>query len=77
VDTVTCRGQASKLLDTIFERARHDLATPKQVKWLKRFGHPSPHTATFKEASEILTRRFNNNKQHESRGTTARELATA
>jgi hypothetical protein len=59
VDTVTCFGHASKLIDTIFSRARLDLATPKQVKWLKKFGHTSPHTATFQEASEILTRRFN------------------
>lgn len=59
VDTVTCWGHASKLADMIILRARQDLATPKQVKWLKKFGHPSPHTATFKEASAMLTKRFN------------------
>lgn len=62
VDTVKCWGQADKLIDTIHARARMDLATPKQVKWLKRFGHPNPHTATFKEASSILTKRFNSGK---------------
>lgn len=75
-DTVSCFGHASKLIDTIFSRARMDLATPKQVKYLRKFGFPSPHTATFQQASDYLTRRFNKSGTATRQGTPAREMAT-
>jgi superfamily II DNA or RNA helicase len=57
--SVTCRGHASKILDRIALRRLNNLATPKQVRQLKRLGHANPHTETFKGASEFITKRFN------------------
>lgn len=56
--TITCKGQASMLMDALFRRRDMGLATPKQVKWLIRFKHPSPWTVTFYEASTYLDTRF-------------------
>lgn len=53
-----CKGQASKIISTLFERRKTNLATPAQVKWLTRFKHPSPHTASFAEAGIYLDKRF-------------------
>lgn len=57
-ETLTCKGQASKIIGALFERQRARLATPKQVKWLLRFKHPSPHTASFAEAGLFLDAKF-------------------
>jgi superfamily II DNA or RNA helicase len=51
---VTCRGHASLLLDRLFERCQLKLATPRQVRVLRQFGHPHPETASFEEASAFL-----------------------
>jgi superfamily II DNA or RNA helicase len=58
IDSVKGKGHASKLLDTIFTRQRLGLATPKQVSWLIKLGHKSPHTATIKEASAFMDAEF-------------------
>ena len=55
---ITCKGHASKLIDLVFRRRDLGLATPKQVRWLTRFNHPSPHLATFEEASAYLNHKF-------------------
>jgi hypothetical protein len=34
------------------------LATAKQVRWLRKLGHPKPELASFKEASDFLNTRF-------------------
>lgn len=52
------RGHASKILDLLFTRRTHGLATPKQVIWLRKLGHPTPEEATFKEAGAFLSRKF-------------------
>ena len=57
-DGVSNCGHASKLIDLIILRSKMNLATPKQVKMLKRFQHPNPAKASFDEASNFLTRRF-------------------
>lgn len=57
-ESVTCKGHAAKIMDRVFARADMKLATVKQMKWLRKFGHPSPHTATFAEASAYLDKRF-------------------
>jgi superfamily II DNA or RNA helicase len=54
-DAILSKGYASALLDKIMARRDLRLATPKQVRWLERTGHPSPETATFEEASEWLS----------------------
>jgi superfamily II DNA or RNA helicase len=56
--SVTCRGHAAKILDKIAIRRSANLATPKQVRIIKRFGHKAPDKLTFAEASAIITRRF-------------------
>ncbi len=55
---VTYRGQASKILSVLFDRQERNLATPKQVKLLKRFRHPYPHLATKAEAGHFLGKKF-------------------
>lgn len=55
---ILCRGHASKILDLLFMRRNMRLASPKQVMWLHRTGHPSPATATAEEASNWLSSRF-------------------
>lgn len=58
VESVSCKGHASKILNTLFERRAMNLATPAQVKWLAHFKHPSPHTANFVEAGVFLDKWF-------------------
>lgn len=53
------RGHATQIMDRIFQRRAAGLATPKQLKWLIKFKHPSPQTATFEEASAFLDSKFN------------------
>ncbi|MFT3992429.1 MAG: DEAD/DEAH box helicase [Luteolibacter sp.] len=48
------RGEASLLLDRLFSRSRSNLASIKQLLWLMKMGHPSPLTATGKEAKAFL-----------------------
>ena len=55
---IKSQGHASKLIDLLFRRRDLGLATPKQVRWLTRFNHPSPHLATFEEASAYLDQKF-------------------
>lgn len=62
-ESITCKGHAAAVLDRVFARMDLKLATVGQMKWLKKFGHPSPHTATFEEASAFLDERFNKNKK--------------
>lgn len=53
-----CRGKASKMLDILATRRAEGLATPKQIKHLKRFRIEAPLTVTFEEASRILDAKF-------------------
>jgi superfamily II DNA or RNA helicase len=54
VGMVRNRGHASVILDTINTRRSLGLATLKQVNYLIKTKHPSPHTASFVEASAWL-----------------------
>ena len=51
---VLSKGHASLLLDRLITRRHLGLATPKQVRVLRRRGHPHPETTTFEEAKEFL-----------------------
>lgn len=51
---IATRGQAAKVLDLIATRRRKGLATPKQLRLLKRFNHPNPANATFGEAGQFI-----------------------
>jgi len=48
------KGHASLLLDRLITRRQLGLATPKQVRVLRRRGHPHPETATFEEARAFI-----------------------
>jgi len=61
-DRVTCKGHASAIINRIMDRQRLKLASPKQLKWLIKLGHPKPYTETFKGASEFLDKQFGNKK---------------
>jgi type I site-specific restriction endonuclease len=55
------KGQASALLDVVFSRRKMSLASPKQLKWLIKKNHPSPHTCTFEDAKKFLDDSFSGN----------------
>lgn len=56
--TIGCKGQASAIIDKLFLRRDLGLASAKQVRWLRKLGHPNPELATFEEASVFLNERF-------------------
>lgn len=56
--TIRDRGHASAIIDCLVTRRRQGMATPKQVRYLRSLGHPSPESATFEEASEFLGARW-------------------
>lgn len=72
VESVKSRGQASRILDLLFIRRERGLASPKQVRLLKRFGHPNPAEATFTEASAFLDEKLRG--AHTPPAFTAREM---
>lgn len=57
---ISCKtkGEATQLMNKLFERSRSKLATVKQLKWLITYKHPSPHTCTQKEAKDFLDERW-------------------
>jgi superfamily II DNA or RNA helicase len=57
-ESITSKGHATKIMLTVFNRGKMHLATAKQVYWLTKMKHPSPHTATESEASSFLEKRF-------------------
>lgn len=57
-ESIASREHASKILDRLAVRRQAGLATPKQVRMLRRFGHPTPDRATFSEASAFIDRHF-------------------
>jgi superfamily II DNA or RNA helicase len=58
--SILTKGHASLLLDRLITRRKHGLATPKQVRVLRRYGHQRPELATFEEAKAFLDARFAN-----------------
>jgi type I site-specific restriction endonuclease len=56
--SILSKGHASMILDRLFTRRQLGLATPKQVRVLRRYGHDRPETATFEEAKRFLDQRF-------------------
>jgi type I site-specific restriction endonuclease len=58
--SVLTKGHASLLLDRLITRRKLGLATPKQVRVLRRYGHERPEIATFEEAKAFLDARFAN-----------------
>lgn len=56
--TVTCKGHANAILGTAYSRSKMGLASPKQVDWLRKLGHPNPESATRKEASDFMDEKW-------------------
>jgi superfamily II DNA or RNA helicase len=61
-ESILSRGHASALLDKLVTRAHMQLATPGQLRWLVKLGHPNPAIVSFTEASAFLSARFNRNR---------------
>ena len=57
---VLSKGHASLILDRLITRRKLGLATPKQVRVMRRYGHGRPETATFEEAKAFLDAQFAN-----------------
>lgn len=49
-----CRGQASLVIDSILNRRRQGLATPKQVRMLRQKGFNEPAQWTKEQASKVM-----------------------
>lgn len=57
-DVIKTFGHASRMMDNLIKRREADLATPKQLRMLIRFGIPDAAKISFKEASAIIDARF-------------------
>ena len=57
---VISKGHASLILDRLITRRKLGLATPKQVRMMRRYGHGRPETASFVEAKQFLNTQFTN-----------------
>ncbi len=56
--SITSKGHASKIMTVVFDRSKMGMATAKQVYWLTKMKHPSPHTVTEAEASVFLDKKW-------------------
>lgn len=66
VESIKTKGHASKLITLLRARSDLNLATPKQLKYLRQFGHPNPELCTMKEASAFLDEKFGKKKEEEA-----------
>ncbi len=55
---IKSKGHASLILDRLITRRKLGLATPKQVRVMRRHGHQRPEIATFEEAKAFLDTQF-------------------
>ena len=53
-DRIPNNGFASMLLDRVFRRSRENLASPKQIKLLERFGYRAAGEMTFVQAKDAI-----------------------
>lgn len=60
-ESVTCAGMASLLIEKLKNRQIEGLATPKQIRFLERYGFLHVGLWTFEAASKMITRISNNN----------------
>lgn len=56
--SITCFGHASAIMDKLSVRRLEGLASPKQVRLMARFRHPSPEAVTFDDAKIFLDAEF-------------------
>lgn len=62
-DGVKGKGHASQIIELIIARSKMRLATPKQVKLLRRLGYKNPESASFDDASSFLDSRLSYNRK--------------
>lgn len=55
-ESIPNKGYASKLLDKIISRSRQNMATPKQMKILEKYGHMDAVDVSFAEAKVLIDR---------------------
>jgi superfamily II DNA or RNA helicase len=48
------KGEASMVMNRLFDRSRQKLATVAQLRWLVRYGYPEPEKATAADAKKFL-----------------------
>ena len=60
-ESVTCAGMASLLIEKLKNRQIEGLATPKQIRFLERYGFLHVGLWMFEAASKMITRISNNN----------------
>lgn len=56
--TIKSKGHASKIIGLIMDRRKLGLASPKQVVYLRKMGHPNPMICSMTDASIFLESRF-------------------
>lgn len=52
------KGEASMVMNRLFDRSKAKLATVKQLQWLARYNYPNPEAATAAEAKAFLDERW-------------------
>lgn len=55
ISTITSRGMASQIVDSIIQRTKAGLATIKQAKYAQSLGHPDPFSRSFSEIGIFIT----------------------
>lgn len=58
--SITSRGYAAALLNSVIKRSSRHLATPSQIKILRRFGYQNAGEFTFESASKTISEIANN-----------------
>ena len=60
-----CRGLASKIIDLLYQRREMGLATPRQVRLLRRLGFKNAATVSFDEAKRMISARLDGKARHD------------
>ncbi|MBR6388681.1 MAG: DEAD/DEAH box helicase [Opitutales bacterium] len=60
-----CKGLASKIIDLLFQRRELGLASPKQVRLLRRLGFKDVATISFDDAKRKISARLDGDSRHD------------
>ena len=61
-----CKGLASKIIDLLFQRREMGLASPKQVRLLRRLGYKDVATISFEEAKRKISARLDGKARNDN-----------
>jgi hypothetical protein len=59
ISTITSRGMASQIVDSIIQRTKAGLSTIKQAKYAQSLGHPDPYARSFSDIGLFITQAKN------------------